>query len=127
MRLALLVFILSCWILLPVRGAHAQSRAVSGKVTTLTAEPVQGITVSLRGSPVKSITDDEGAYRIEVPGNSGILIFSAVGFETQELAIPESNELNVVLTEIQTNLDEVVVVGYGTQSRRTIKIGRAHV
>ncbi|WP_188505822.1 SusC/RagA family TonB-linked outer membrane protein [Parapedobacter pyrenivorans] len=120
MRLALLILILPCWIFFPIQGVNAQNRSVSGTVTSSAGEPVQGVTVSLRGATAKATTDDAGSYRIDLPVAGQSLTFSAVGFETQELAIPTSNVLNVVLDEAQTNLDEVVVVGYGTQSRRTV-------
>ncbi|PPL04576.1 SusC/RagA family TonB-linked outer membrane protein [Parapedobacter indicus] len=120
MRLALFILIFSCWIFCPSQEANAQGRSVSGTVRTSAGEPVQGVTVSPSGSTAKATTDDVGAYRIDVPTAGQSLTFSAVGFETQELAIPASNVLDVVLAEAQTNLDEVVVVGYGTQSRRTV-------
>src|SRR5690606_27176913 len=115
MRSALFILFVSCWIFCPTQGAIAQNRSVSGTVRTSAGEPVQGVTVSSSGSASQATTDDAGAYRIEVSAAGQSLTFSAVGFETQELAIPASNVLNVVLAEAQTNLDEVVVVGYGTQ------------
>src|SRR5690606_37180742 len=57
---------------------------------------------------------------MNVPSNGGVLIFSTIGFETKEVPIGTSDEINITLSEVNESLDEVVVVGYGTQSRRTI-------
>ncbi|MFB2119978.1 SusC/RagA family TonB-linked outer membrane protein [Parapedobacter sp. 2B3] len=104
----------------PIQVAHAQNNVVSGVATTVGGEPLQGVTVSLKDVNVQALTDAAGRYRLDVPAGHRVLVFSAIGFETQELPIPSSNVLNVVLVESQSHLDEVVVVGYGTQSRRTI-------
>ncbi len=120
MRLALLIFMLAGWMAVPIQTLHAQSRTVSGTVSAGGDEPLQGITVALKGTSIKTMTGDAGGYQIQLPTGNQVLVFSAVGFETQELAVPLSNVLNVVMVETHANLDEVVVVGYGTQSRRTI-------
>src|SRR5690606_23250491 len=120
MKLSSLLFCLLAWVCFPSQAAKAQSRTVSGTVKTAAGDPLQGVTVSLKGADTQAITDDAGSYRLEVPGGNQILVFSAVGFESQELPVPSSAVLHVVLVEAQSHLDEVVVVGYGTQSRRTI-------
>lgn len=120
MRFFLFNFLVSCFLLMPVAEALAQSRMLSGTVRSSQGEPIEGVTVSLKGVRAQTLTNAEGQFNLSVAGDAGLVVFSAIGFETQELAVPQSNVLNVTLIESHANLDEVVVIGYGTQSRRTI-------
>src|SRR5690606_25501143 len=69
---------------------------------------------------LETTTDERGVFYINAPSNGGVLVFSTIGFETKEVTIPVSNEVTITLAEANESLDEVVVVGYGTQSRRTL-------
>ncbi|MGK6353047.1 SusC/RagA family TonB-linked outer membrane protein [Parapedobacter sp. DT-150] len=119
MRSIFLFFIFLCGI---VFSSHvsAQDRRVAGTVSGADGKPLEGVTVSLKDSEVKTTTDENGAFQVRVPSSGGVLVFSTVGFEVTEAAIPSSNEVNITLAEANESLEEVVVVGYGTQSRRTI-------
>ncbi|WAC12769.1 carboxypeptidase-like regulatory domain-containing protein [Dyadobacter pollutisoli] len=97
----------------------APDKSVSGKV--LSAEdssPVPGVTVVLKGTTTGTTTDVDGKYQINVPGNNSVLVFSAVGYLTQEKVVGTSSVLDVSLASDQKTLDEVVVVGYGTQKKK---------
>ena len=99
---------------------NAQSQKVKGIVKDTSGEPLIGVNVLLKGSTVGAITDLDGAFDLNVNGDKGVLVFSFVGFETKEVPVKGRNFLTVILTEDNTQLEEVVVVGYGTQKRQEI-------
>ena len=112
---------LSCLLLLLVASLHAsvalaQSRTVSGKVTTAdTKETLPGVTVLLKGTTTGTGTAPDGTYTLQVPSQGGTLVFSFVGYATQEVAINGQSTISLALDTDTKGLDEVVVVGYGTQ------------
>lgn len=91
-------------------------KKVSGQVITLDKEPVPGVTVWVKGTTQRAITDGDGKYQIEVDENT-VLHFSSVGFDNQELTVGSSDNLDVVLTNNRQSLNEVVVLGYGTAKK----------
>ncbi|WP_040665056.1 SusC/RagA family TonB-linked outer membrane protein [Nafulsella turpanensis] len=111
MKRLLLICLLLAW-LLP--DAVAQ-RQVSGKVIEAsTGEPLPGVTVLVKGTSIGVTTDLDGSYRLEVPGPEASLVFSFVGYHTQEVVVGNKSTINVTLEEDVQQLEEVVVVGYGT-------------
>jgi TonB-linked SusC/RagA family outer membrane protein len=99
----------------------AQTISVTGKVTSKTGEPLPGATVSIKGSNVAATTDADGNFTINVPNRNARLIISYVGMANQELTIPQSGSLTVHMEDVASGgLDEVVVVGYGTQSKKVV-------
>lgn len=89
---------------------------IRGTVTTLGGEPVAGASVSVKGKTVATATDDNGNF--EIVANVGeTLIFTSIGFVSKEVVTVTTAELNVQLDSDQGHLDEVVVVGYGTQKK----------
>lgn len=105
--------------LLSVTYVYAQT-TVSGRVTNSAGEPLSGVSVNLESGTAATSTNDKGAYEIQLPTNEGILVFSYIGMATQEIPIRGKRTIDVVLEEGGQNLDEVVVVGYGRQSRETL-------
>ncbi|WMI66006.1 mucoidy inhibitor MuiA family protein [Aestuariibaculum sp. YM273] len=90
---------------------------VSGTVTSSNDNlPLPGVTVMIEGTSIGTSTDFDGFYSLAVPDNSSLIKFSYVGFETKVLPI-KSSTLNVRLIESQEKLEEVVVVGYGSQKK----------
>ena len=90
---------------------------VNGKVTDPNGEPIIGANVIVKGTTTGTITDLDGKYAIDnVPDNSS-LQFSFIGYMTQEFIINSSKTLNVTLKEDDTELEQVVVIGYGTQKK----------
>ncbi|MDN5285849.1 MAG: SusC/RagA family TonB-linked outer membrane protein [Mucilaginibacter sp.] len=79
--------------------------------------PLPGVSVRVKGSSVGTVTDVNGKYSLNAPDGNGTLVFSFVGYNTQEVAIANKAQLDVILVENQKALSEVVVVGYGTQKR----------
>ncbi len=104
--------------LLLTNVSYSQQRQVSGTVTDeSTGEPLIGVTVVLKGTTGGTITDLSGAYSISVPGDEATLQFSFIGYRTQEIVVGQSTLVNVSLPIEISALDEVVVVGYGTQKK----------
>ncbi|MCE6992163.1 TonB-dependent receptor [Dyadobacter sp. CY323] len=95
-------------------------KSISGKVTDDAGEKVPGVSIVLKGSTVGTVTDAEGSYSITVPDQGATLIFSSVGFLTQEVPVGNTNSINIKLAADSKALSEVVVVGYGSQLKREI-------
>lgn len=100
-------------------SAFAQS-TVTGKVTGADGGELPGVTVQIKGTTKGTQTGVDGMYSIAGVPSNGTLIFSFVGMTTQEVAVGGKTSINVTLADDQTVLDEVVVVGYGTQKRKEI-------
>jgi TonB-linked SusC/RagA family outer membrane protein len=98
----------------------AQGLQVKGVVTSSDdGQPIPGVSVVVKGTTNGIITDINGNYKLEVPGNS-TLVFSFVGMKTQEIPVNNRQAINIVLAPEQTDIDEVVVVGYGTQKKSLV-------
>lgn len=110
-------------LLFVVMGVFAQptnTRRVSGIVTDNTKEPLIGVSVAIKGGSTGTITDIDGRYSIDVTDEKVILTFSFIGLETQEIRVGNQSVINVLLKDNALNLDELVVVGYGTQRRKDL-------
>lgn len=95
---------------------HAQSRIVKGTVTDDKNAPVIGATIGVKGTSIGTITGEAGTFSLSAPAGADSIAVSAVGFESQVIAITPGN-MSIHLTTSRTKLDEVVVVGYGTQKK----------
>ncbi|MFC3198326.1 SusC/RagA family TonB-linked outer membrane protein [Parapedobacter deserti] len=100
--------------------AWAQTSSVAGVVTNEHKHPLEGVTVTVKGSTISTQTDANGRFNIPSVNDSAILVFSIVGFKRQEVPVPLNTDLQVTLVEVASNLDEVIVVGYGTQKKRNV-------
>lgn len=92
---------------------------VTGKVTDTNGEPLPGVTISIPGTAIGTATDMDGAYSLSVPEGS-TLVFSFIGFQSQTVEVGGRSVINITLREDMTSLDEVVVVGYGTQKKTSV-------
>ena len=101
--------------------SYAQKRTISGTVTSAdTGEPLAGVSVIVQGTTIGVATGIEGEYSLAVPEDNNTMVFSFVGFIKQTIAIGDRTNIDVQLkTDIQ-ELGDVVVVGYGTQSKRDL-------
>ncbi len=90
---------------------------VSGQVTDSNGEPLIGVGVQLKGAKNVTSTDVNGRYTLNLPDGDGILIFTYIGYVTREIPVNNQSTINVSLTEDSKSLEEVVVVGYGTQKK----------
>jgi TonB-linked SusC/RagA family outer membrane protein len=92
---------------------------VAGKVTSSTGDPIAGASVAVKGAAGGVATDAQGNFSITVPDNS-TLVISSVGFVSLEIPVNKRTSINITLQATNTRLDEVVVIGYGTASKRDL-------
>lgn len=100
--------------------AQTSTIEVSGKVTDTFGDPMPGVSIIEKGTTNGIATDLNGNYRITVSGQSSVLAFSFIGFNTVEQAVGAKRTINVQLSENQTILDDVVVIGYGTTTKKEL-------
>lgn len=100
--------------------ALAQEKTVSGTVTSSEEGPLPGVNVLVKGTTIGTVTDIDGNYRISVPGEESILVFSSIGYTSEELEIGNRSTIDLQMVPDIQSLSEVVVVGYGTQERRDL-------
>jgi TonB-linked SusC/RagA family outer membrane protein len=101
-------------------GDRVLDITVTGKITDEANQPIPGVNILLKGTTTGTTSDADGAYRLTVPDGSGILVFSFIGYATQEISIDNRTVIDVTLTADAVALSEIVVTGYGTQSKRDI-------
>ncbi|MBN2611916.1 MAG: SusC/RagA family TonB-linked outer membrane protein, partial [Bacteroidales bacterium] len=98
-----------------------QNLSVSGKVTdAVTGEPLPGVNVIVEGTSIGAVTDLNGKYQINVPDENSVLVFSFVGYLSENIIVGNKSAIDLVLTPDVTQLDEVVVIGYGTQKKADV-------
>ena len=94
-----------------------QQRIISGLVTDEDANPIPGVNIQIEGTTMGEISDANGRYSISVPGEDAVLIFSFIGYETQRIPTAGRTTIDVRLVASTSVLDEVIVIGYGTQKK----------
>ena len=94
-----------------------QQREISGSVTDNEGQPLEGVTVAIKDMPVATSTNSAGQFSLQVPPEAATLVFTLVGFESYETPIGSANTVNASLTPSLSDLDEVVVIGYGSVRR----------
>jgi iron complex outermembrane receptor protein len=100
--------------------ASAQGRTVKGKVTSASEGPLAGVNIVLQGTVQGTMTDATGNYSITVPGPEAVLAFSFISYTSQTVTVGNQSTIDVVLAPAMSSLNEVVVVGYGTQKKREV-------
>jgi TonB-dependent starch-binding outer membrane protein SusC len=99
----------------------AQGIRITGQVIGETAAPLAGVSITVKETTSGTTTDADGNFSILVPNSNSVLVFSSIGFVTQETRVGERTNITIVLASAgANNLSEVVVVGYGTQRRRDV-------
>ncbi len=109
--------------LLMVFAMHvfAQSKTVTGKVTdSKDGSPIGNASVTIKGTNLGTTTDASGSFRLAVPDNNAVLVISSVGFSETEVTVGAQSDLSITMISTQGTLNEVVVVGYGTQRKRDL-------
>ena len=109
-------FILSAILLISSSVLTAQTKIINGNVTAAN-NPLGGVTVQVKGTSITSMTGENGSFTIEVPANAKFLIFSFVGMETQEVPLSGKTNFEIQLKTLDNYLNDVVVVGYGTEKK----------
>lgn len=118
-RLGLQVLEKGGYVILNNAVFNKPDRIITGIVKDSTGVTLPGVSVKVLGTQSGTITDGNGAYRIEV-GADAILSFSMIGYRTKEVKVGENQVINMVLSEERSTLADVVVVGYGTQKKETL-------
>lgn len=113
----LIVFLIGTCFL---QEANAQRWSVSGKVTDPTGVPMPGVSVLLKGSTVATLSDGNGSYTLSIPEKSSVLVFSYIGSKTKEVAVSKAGVYNVTMEDAANDLNELVVVGYGSQRKSSV-------
>lgn len=101
--------------------------SITGTVQDKTQEPLIGVSVLVKGTTIGVITDIDGQYKVNVPDANSVLVFSYVGYTSQEIRVGNQRQINVVLQDDAKLLDEIVVVGYGTQRKSDLTGGIATI
>ncbi|WP_317163133.1 SusC/RagA family TonB-linked outer membrane protein [Agriterribacter humi] len=102
-------------------GGFAQAIAVKGKVTNNMAEPMPNASILIKGTTTGVTTGENGTFSINVPNTRSVLVISAIGHQTKEITVGNQTNIDVVLLAGESSeLDAVVVVGYGTQKKVTV-------
>lgn len=115
------VLLLGLMLMLVNAFAFAQNRVITGTVTSTEDNlGVPGATVIVKGTTTGTATDLDGNFTLSVPQNGGVLVFSFVGLVSKEVTIGNQSFFNVVLSPDSKLLSEVIVTGYGTQTKREI-------
>jgi len=100
--------------------AFSQTKTISGKISDDKGNPIQGATVTVRGSKTGTSTDASGAFKLNVPATAKTLVISSVGFTQQEISIGDKETIDVSLVASSQALTDVVVIGYGTAKRKDL-------
>ncbi|WP_276483762.1 TonB-dependent receptor [Paraflavitalea pollutisoli] len=98
-------------------STEAVAAVVTGKVISGRNEPLPGVTVSTKSGTATVTSDKDGLYSIKITESNPVLVFSYVGYTTQEVVVNKSTVINITLREQATGLEDVVVVGYGQQKK----------
>ena len=98
----------------------AQQKIVTGTVTDTKNEPLPGVTVVVKGTTIGTVTNASGEYSLPNVPENAVLLFSFVGMKFQEIVVGNQSEINIQMEEETIGLQEVIAIGYGTQSRREI-------
>ena len=97
-----------------------QGKVIHGTVKSIDGSVLPGVNIVIKGTIKGVTTNSEGEYTLAVEGNNPILVFSFIGYLSQEVPVGKNSVIDVILMEDTKNLDEVVIVGYGSQKKSTL-------
>ncbi|WP_320111218.1 TonB-dependent receptor [Draconibacterium orientale] len=125
MRTKLLKFKIPLFFLVLLLGFNLSVQAqnaidIRGVVSDASGDPLPGVNIVIKGTLQGTLTDPDGNYKITVPGNDAVLVFSFIGYNSQEITVGNQSAINVSLKEDLKQLDEVVVIGYGSVARKDV-------
>jgi TonB-linked SusC/RagA family outer membrane protein len=105
---------------LNINADETQQKTVSGKVTDSSSSPLPGVTVVVKGTTQGTVTNADGNYSLSNIPEDATLVFSFVGMKTQEVVVGSHSTINIAMEEETIGIEEVVAIGYGTQSRELL-------
>lgn len=118
--LGLIITFALWWVTGGILMAQTSAKQITGTVTDITGVPLPGVAVMIKNSTVGTITDIDGNFSLIATEGAETIVFSFMGFKTQELSIAGKNFFKVSMQDDAITMDEVVVVGYGTQKKATL-------
>lgn len=105
-----------------------QGQVVSGKIISAEDnQPIPGVNILVKGTTSGTVTDTNGKYSINVPSSDAVLVFTSIGFATQEVTVGQQTTVDLTLNLDVTALSEIVVTGYGTQEKRDVTASIASI
>ncbi len=115
------VFLFTILFFTGIMAVNAQMKTITGKVVSSDDNSsIPGVSVAVKGTTIGTVTNLDGVYSLQVPQDARSLMFSFVGYRTQELSIQGQSVVNVTLEVDVYDVDEVVIVAYGTQQKREV-------
>ncbi len=117
MRKIIILLLLSFGLITQV---SAQQKTISGKVTDAKGQPMADVSVAVKGTTEGTLSNQAGEFSLKTSVSAKILLFSYTGYADEEVAIGNKSVFNVSLSTVEKNLQEVLVVGYGTQKKKTV-------
>jgi TonB-dependent starch-binding outer membrane protein SusC len=121
LRLTTLLLLIGASVLLSSAiFAEDQQKTVTGRITDNTGQALPGVNILEKGTINGAISDVDGKFTLNVASVNSVLVFSFVGYTPQEVTVGSQSTINVSLVENAVGLDEIVVIGYGTQQKRAI-------
>ncbi len=102
------------------KEVQQNGKTVTGLIKDQQGEPLPGVVVAVKGTTIGTYSDENGKYSLNVPNSNLTLTFSFIGYNTQEVALNGKSSLNITLQENTQQLDEIVVVGYGSLKKSEI-------
>lgn len=109
-----------CSLIFSYSQLNAQQRTVTGSVTDNDGIVLPGVNIQIKGTTKGAVSDVNGIYSLEVPSSESVLVFSFIGYNTEEIQVLNQTKIDVVLIPSLEALEEVVVVGYGSMKKRDI-------
>lgn len=107
--------------ILHARGTkEALPIVITGRIIDEKATPLEGVSIVVRGTTRGTVTDKSGSFRLEVPDEKAVLLVSLVGYQTREVAVGSQTNFQLALVSQSQSLNDVVVVGYGTQKKSVV-------
>jgi len=121
-KIACMQFVISTTFLLLISlTTFAQNNfTVTGKITDEANKPLEGVTVQVKGTATVTTTNTDGTFQISVPSERSVLVISYVGYEQQEIVVGNKRQLSLSMKAASNSMENVVVIGYGTQKKRNV-------
>ncbi len=96
---------------------YSQEKTITGAIVDKAGEPLLGVSIAIKGTTIGTITDIDGNFTLKVPSDDAVIVATYVGYADQQIKVGNATEIKIVMEESVTELDQVVVIGYGTQKK----------
>ncbi len=114
-------FLLSLLWVLTFLYSNAQEKTVTGNIANQNdGSPLPAVSVMIKGTKYGAVTDEKGSFTLKIPSKSSTLVIRHIGYKDQEITVGDKTVINVSLVSASTTMSEIVVTGYGQQSRKTL-------